>query len=51
MKIYKWSLVMAITALFTACGSEPPPQEALKVDNAIDSSAQRSGKEDQEHLL
>ena len=40
MKIYNWSLVMAITALFTACGGEAPPKEALKVDNAIDSSAQ-----------
>lgn len=40
MQIYKWSLIVAVTALFTACGSEPPPQETLKVDNAADSAAQ-----------
>lgn len=46
------SLSLVLAACLAACGSEPPPQDKLTLENGVDSAVQAERmKEDQEHLL
>ncbi|MCB0763352.1 MAG: hypothetical protein KDB84_01505, partial [Flavobacteriales bacterium] len=39
MRTNIWSAFLAASALLTACGGDPPPQDSLDVDTAVDSAA------------